>query len=825
MIYDAVVEDVNDPLKLGRVRVRVFGLHTDNTAMIPTEDLTWGRVLMPVTSASVSGIGASPTGLLPGSWVMVVFQDAEQQYPIIIGSYHGVPSKNEDTTKANDELSFATVAIDQSEDVKASKGDYVPTGDDSVKLPSTLDPYDLTGMPMVPPPGTPNSAEATRNIALIVNACKAAGLTTRRAISSVLGVFGGECMWIPTKGNYNYSAGRLVEVFPSVFPNIDAAKPYANNPTELPEKLYGVGTPKGKVLGNTAIGDASKYIDRGFTQLLGKYNYDRYAKLASVDILNNPDLLVTNPTISAKVSVAYVIDRVKTSQLSDGYFDEVKKQVGYNTPDIAIKKRRFYEYFMTGVVSKTNVADGVDTTDPAKFNIIQSNDPAIFSAKAGFNDPAGKYPTYVDEQDTSRLCRREKIETTVVQKKNDNRIKGIDSGNVTWDEQMSPYNSSYPNNKVFESQSGHVIEMDDTPNSERLHIYHKSGSYIEIDNTGSRTTRIVGSSYEIIDYNGHLFVTGACNVTIGGNANLVIGGDMQAKVSGDVDLSVGGDIKAISQNIIMEALGTISLRAAVGVAIDGANVAIQAGASQPSGLSIPGFAKSETKPNPVPTKASDAKAVLFESDGDSSAGDKLIKELIANGEISADVALRSPSEGESYTATGSNKPLLPASCAAIASMERFPDNLKLSPNFTLGMVSSGAAVSSASVRDQDGLHKEEIVCNLQNLCLNALESIKAKYPNMFVTSGFRYPGSNSKSQHPKGEAADIQFRGVSKHEYFKIASELVAIIPVFDQMLLEYSVTSNNPWIHISCTRKSNRRQVMTFHNHKKYKDGLVNLA
>lgn len=821
MIYDAVVEDINDPVKMGRVRVRVFGLHTDNTSLIPTEELTWARVLMPVTSASISGIGQSPTGLLPGTWVMVAFQDAEQQYPIVIGSYHGFPGKNTETSIANDELSFATVSISTSSDEKSVTGEYTPE-DVELPLPSENDPYDLSGMPMDPPKGTPNYAEAKKNIKLIVDACKASGILTRRAIASILGVFGGESMWIPVKGNYNYSASRLVEVFPSVFPTLADAAPYANNPIELPEKLYGVGTSKGKILGNTQVGDASKYIDRGFVQLLGKYNYSRYAGITGIDIVNDPEILIKNPSLSAKISVAYVVDRAKVSQLSDSYFDEVKKQVGNNTPDIAIKKRKFYEYFMSGVI--TSSGNDIDSTDPASFDIIKSNDPSVFSSKAGFSDPSGKYPLWVNEQDISRLARRDKINQTVVQKKNDNRVRGIDSFNVKWDEQASPYNAVYPFNKVFESQSGHVIEVDDTPSSERIHIYHNSGSYVEIDNTGSRTTRIVGSSYEIVDCNGHLYISGACNVTIGGDANVVVGGNMNSRVSGNVDIASGGDINMIGNNIIMEAKAQISMQAPV-VSIDSPALAMNAGTSRPTGLDQPIFSIASPKPNPVPTTTNDSKAVLFEAEGDGSDGDRLIRELIANGNISVDDASRKPVVGETYSGSGKNKPLLPAACAKIASMDRFPDNLRLSPNFTLGMVSTNAAVSSASVMDQAGLHKEEIVCNLQNLCLNVLETVKQKYPNMFVTSGFRYPGSNAKSQHPKGEAVDIQFKGISKHEYFQIAKILVDVIPVFDQFLLEYSVASNNPWIHISCSRTGNRRQVMTFYNHKKYKDGLVDLA
>lgn len=825
MIYDAVVENVNDPMKLGRVQVRVFGLHTDNTALIPTEDLVWSRVLMPNTSASVSGIGHSPSGLLPGSWVMVMFQDAEQQYPIVLGAYHSIPSATTSVTKANDDLSFAKVEVHPEN--KASQGSYEPSDTTDVVLPSPVDPTDLSGMPTVPPKGTANYGNATKNIAIIVSACKNAGLTSRRAIASVLGIIGGESGWIPTIESMNYSAKRLVEVFPSTFPTIEDAKPYEYNPVALPEKIYGYDTKKGRTLGNTEPGDGAKYIGRGFIQLTGKANYTRYGNLASVDLVSNPDILNTNPAISAKVAVAYILDRCKTSQLSETYFESAKRAVGTNTPDIAIKKRNFYEYFMAGV-DKTNsdASKEVDQTAPEKFDIVAANDPSIYSAKAGFADPNGKYPLYINEQDTSRLARKENIDKTIVQKKNDNRVKGIESGSTTWEEQISPYNATYPSNKVFESESGHVIEIDDTPNSERVHVYHKSGSYIEIDNTGSRTTRIVGSSYEIIDYNGHIYIAGACNVTIGGNANINVGGNLNASVGGNADLAIGGDLSSVAQNINLEAMGEFSIKAAGQVAIDGATIHLNDGIASPSGLTPPsGTSTGESKPNPVPTKASDSKAVLFESEGDSKFGDLLIKEAVANGEISPDQATKTPVEGESTDVNGKNKDLIPSACAQIASMDRYPDNLKLSPNFTLGQVSSHAAVSSATVKDQNGLTSAEIVCNLQGVCLNVLESVIKKYPTVFVTSGFRYPSGNAKSQHPNGEAVDLQFHGVSRSDYYKIAADLAATLPVFDQLLLEYAVTTNNPWIHISCTRKSNRRQVMTFYNHKKYRDGLVDLS
>ena len=67
--FFGVVEDRQDPLKMGRVRIRAFGVHTEDRSKIPTEDLPWATPIMPYTSASISGIGESPTGPVEGTWV------------------------------------------------------------------------------------------------------------------------------------------------------------------------------------------------------------------------------------------------------------------------------------------------------------------------------------------------------------------------------------------------------------------------------------------------------------------------------------------------------------------------------------------------------------------------------------------------------------------------------------------------------------------------------------------------------------------------------------------------------------------------------------
>ena len=68
--FMGVVEDRQDPQYTGRVRVRCLGFHTKDKIALPTEDLPWAQVLLPITSSGISGVGQSPLGLVEGSWVV-----------------------------------------------------------------------------------------------------------------------------------------------------------------------------------------------------------------------------------------------------------------------------------------------------------------------------------------------------------------------------------------------------------------------------------------------------------------------------------------------------------------------------------------------------------------------------------------------------------------------------------------------------------------------------------------------------------------------------------------------------------------------------------
>ena len=88
--YYGVVESRQDPKQLGRVRVRVLGIHTEDKVQLPTADLPWATVLS--HDGSNSGLGTTPSFYVEGTWVLVDFFDEHMQEPYVIGGIPGVPA-------------------------------------------------------------------------------------------------------------------------------------------------------------------------------------------------------------------------------------------------------------------------------------------------------------------------------------------------------------------------------------------------------------------------------------------------------------------------------------------------------------------------------------------------------------------------------------------------------------------------------------------------------------------------------------------------------------------------------------------------------------
>ena len=173
---------------------------------------------------------------------------------------------------------------------------------------------------------------------------------------------------------------------------------------------------------------------------------------------------------------------------------------------------------------------GVNSSKTTKNTIASSSKVGGQSTKKGFKDPNDLYPTasYIDKPDTNLLAQEQ------VASHASNSIKTtLETGWTTAtgrsDQPASTQeNAKYPFNHVMETESGHYIEFDDTKDNERIHIFHKKGTFIEIDASGNVVIKTVG------------------------NVTNVVAGNMDTYVAQNYNLSVGGTMGVYSKGLVTE---------------------------------------------------------------------------------------------------------------------------------------------------------------------------------------------------------------------------------------------------------------------------------
>jgi len=152
--------------------------------------------------------------------------------------------------------------------------------------------------------------------------------------------------------------------------------------------------------------------------------------------------------------------------------------------------------------------------------------------------------------------------------------------------------------------------------------------------------------------------------------------------------------------------------------------------------------------------------------------------------------------------------------------------MQLSKHFKLEEFTKSMTATRKGISNEPGSGE---IKNLENLCYEILEPLRAKYDlPITITSGYRSPalseaiGSKSTSQHCKGMAADVEIATIPN---IQIAYWLQNNVD-FDQLILEFFDPENpsGGWVHISFNEQgSNRKQVLTY-NGKKYENGLPDM-
>lgn len=101
--------------------------------------------------------------------------------------------------------------------------------------------------------------------------------------------------------------------------------------------------------------------------------------------------------------------------------------------------------------------------------------------------------------------------------------------------------SQYGKTTVNETISGHTIEYDDTPGSERIMIYHKTGAGIELLADGTSIYSSVGNTVRVVQKDEKVVVEGDAHLSYNGNLTLDVSGDFNVKVGGNYNVEVGGN--------------------------------------------------------------------------------------------------------------------------------------------------------------------------------------------------------------------------------------------------------------------------------------------
>lgn len=182
--------------------------------------------------------------------------------------------------------------------------------------------------------------------------------------------------------NLSYTAVRMTQVWPSRFPSVASAEPYAHNPKPLANKVY-----NGRMGNRSGSDDGYNFRGRGGSQTTGREGYERVKKQTGFDVVGNPDILI-DPKYFLECSVS---DFINCGCLPYAKADDVLNVTKrLNGGTIGLDQRRQWLSRWKAALGSASVDFGIPVPAPAPLPIP----PEIKLPPHGAPVPATLAPTF-----------------------------------------------------------------------------------------------------------------------------------------------------------------------------------------------------------------------------------------------------------------------------------------------------------------------------------------------------------------------------------------------------------------------------------------------
>lgn len=476
--FTGVVEDRQDPLKQGRVRVRVYGLHPFEKVQgaitgLPTEDLPWMSVIQPTNSAGISGVGSSITGMVEGTSVFGLWLDEFKTAGLVIGTYSAHRK-----TKPNYTEGFSDptgqyprqVGSDTNPLVQGDETGYsaIPNiiQDRNLDIGINPDDADLSDIPEDPNPAITITDMLNRDEGLRLKVYWDTEGYPTIGIGHLIMAQKVRDMSVINKTLSN-QVGRTVTGNPGIITMDEAVALFKQDRDKM---LSDIKT-------NSRVGP-----------VYAKVNKSRQMALENMSF----QMGVGGLAKFGKMLDAMFIGDWKTA------YTEARNSVWFN--QTKGRASRVSMIILTGNMESY----GVPAPKPEGKNLSA----AYVEPKSGGNPEDPWTP---------------------------------EDSRILFKEPESSYNGQYPYVHTMETESGHIQEFDDTPGYERYRIVHPTGSYEEVAPDGRRTRKTVADLYDMTQGDGNILISGDKKVNVGGNETYYNMYNRRQQIDGDNTLYIRGN--------------------------------------------------------------------------------------------------------------------------------------------------------------------------------------------------------------------------------------------------------------------------------------------